>query len=241
MGSSPRGRGKHLWQNKHDGFHRLIPAWAGKTPLESLQENVAGAHPRVGGENTTPALSVTVSHGSSPRGRGKPYAASEARIHGRLIPAWAGKTASLLFALAVVGAHPRVGGENVAKSSRPSTRDGSSPRGRGKHPVAGLVADSSGLIPAWAGKTRSARQNRYNTQAHPRVGGENGLGDGLQVPNGGSSPRGRGKPHEEAPLAWQGRLIPAWAGKTQCRVLGPGAVQAHPRVGGENFHPRERC
>ena len=70
--------------------------------------------------------------GSSPRGRGKPSdAASDAAMYG-LIPAWAGKTQARRGRNAAAGAHPRVGGENVAAESAASCAAGSSPRGRGK-------------------------------------------------------------------------------------------------------------
>ena len=51
-GSSPRGRGKHLFTGRRDATRRLIPAWAGKTCLRVAHRPECGAHPRVGGENT---------------------------------------------------------------------------------------------------------------------------------------------------------------------------------------------
>ena len=38
-----------------------------------------------------------------------------------------------------------------------------------------------GLIPAWAGKTSSTATTSKRTEAHPRVGGENG-GEGMRGP-----------------------------------------------------------
>ena len=51
------------------------------------------AHPRVGGENLPNIGQSAGKDGSSPRGRGKPDAEFLADLLGRLIPAWAGKTA----------------------------------------------------------------------------------------------------------------------------------------------------
>ena len=51
------------------------------------------------------------------------------------------------------GAHPRVGGENVALAEGVGPAMGSSPRGRGKRTCPALHAVLGGLIPAWAGKT----------------------------------------------------------------------------------------
>ena len=73
------------------------------------------------------------------------------------------------------------------------------------------------------------------TEAHPRVGGEN---PSTGAPNGGrrgSSPRGRGKPYGRCDPYLAPRLIPAWAGKTRPRARSRPLRRAHPRVGGENF------
>ena len=71
-GSSPRGRGKHLFYLLFTFLCRLIPAWAGKTLL--------------------PAYEALKHYGSSPRGRGKLADDGHAQPQRRLIPAWAGKT-----------------------------------------------------------------------------------------------------------------------------------------------------
>ena len=111
---------------------------------------------------------------------------------------------------------------------------GSSPRGRGKPCDYSLSAGSSGLIPAWAGKTRRSVQARYTPRAHPRVGGENITILSPAWPSTGSSPRGRGKQNllEQGPR--HDRLIPAWAGKTRPKASATTSATAHPRVGGEN-------
>ena len=111
-GSSPRGRGKP------DPRPRRHPSeWA---------------HPRVGGENPATSSSQASQGGSSPRGRGKPVLHQARDAVPRLIPAWAGKTWDQMLPEARSAAHPRVGGENHARSSPTRTRAGSSPRGRGK-------------------------------------------------------------------------------------------------------------
>ena len=96
-----------------------------------------------------------------------------------------------------------------------------------------------GLIPAWAGKTRSKRGNPRPPEAHPRVGGENGALTDATRPVEGSSPRGRGK----QPMVRNGRinrgLIPAWAGKTAASSTLSNRSEAHPRVGGENTPPQD--
>ena len=52
---------------------------------------------------------------------------------------------------------------------------GSSPRGRGKLDGSVSLTLTSGLIPAWAGKTDLVGLEIVSHEAHPRVGGENRL------------------------------------------------------------------
>ena len=90
-------------------------------------------------------------------------------------------------------AHPRAGGENLAREIGTRLPHGSSPRGRGKPSLFGLCDGEGGLIPARAGKTAPLPTPIGDPTAHPRAGGEN-LCDGLEVVGvAGSSPRGRGK------------------------------------------------
>ena len=152
--------------------------------------------------------------GSSPRGRGKP--ASD-RGHGTpdgLIPAWAGKTTGRPTGQIRPPAHPRVGGENSRIGMRPAFQRGSSPRGRGKPTCLPPNYSPAGLIPAWAGKTRSRLCWTPSSRAHPRVGGENSQSSSEIRRRVGSSPRGRGKLQHGRVGHDGGGLIPAWAGKT---------------------------
>ena len=111
---------------------------------------------------------------------------------------------------------------------------GSSPRGRGKRTCILNGTTRPGLIPAWAGKTRSLSWRSGARPAHPRVGGENGQPIADLIISIGSSPRGRGKPGCQAGGEAAKRLIPAWAGKTDRRCEPSQQGWAHPRVGGEN-------
>ena len=155
-----------------------------------------------------------VGAGSSPRGRGKRPPRIAWGSQTRLIPAWAGKTATGVSSPSLPWAHPRVGGENEPHACHCRAWRGSSPRGRGKPAHVTRFTRCRGLIPAWAGKTCRWGQSWLIIAAHPRVGGENPVTVGDNAKQFGSSPRGRGKP----PV--QTSLVPtAWA---------------HPRVGGEN-------
>ena len=119
-----------------------------------------------------------------------------------------------------------------------SAEVGSSPRGRGKPSDCREDCADDGLIPAWAGKTRSRHPWPRSCPAHPRVGGENQGFYQSVTPEEGSSPRGRGKPDQQRRGLDPHRLIPAWAGKTEPSSARVSPRAAHPRVGGENSSAR---
>ena len=73
-----------------------------------------------------------------------------------LIPACAGKTYACGARESNGRAHPRVCGENSISARTKSVQSGSSPRVRGKREAEALAKDSSGLIPACAGKTKAS-------------------------------------------------------------------------------------
>ena len=119
-------------------------------------------------------------------------------------------------------AHPRACGENQTKDTAPDPATGSSPRVRGKRPVAGESDGLVGLIPARAGKTQVGMTLWGCSWAHPRACGENAIR--AETVNGlrGSSPRVRGKRTHDGRGRRPRGLIPARAGKTQ---HGPGRTQ----------------
>ena len=153
QGSSPRGRGKHYLTLPARPVNGLIPARAGKTVAWDASQQVQGAHPRAGGENTALTWADISSLGSSPRGRGKHGHVEDDAGQRRLIPARAGKTTRLSGQSTATWAHPRAGGENLAGVSEVWRKRGSSPRGRGKHAVLAGNSLATRLIPARAGKT----------------------------------------------------------------------------------------
>ena len=172
--------------------------------------------------------------GSSPRGRGKLNGRRIGHIRVRLIPARAGKTASVRPRRLVATAHPRAGGENTLWEDMRVAVAGSSPRGRGKLCSIILSSVMGRLIPARAGKTIRDYLGDFAAEAHPRAGGEN-FGPSpkaLRLP--GSSPRGRGKLQHRRVGHNGGRLIPARAGKTDHTRRRRANRAAHPRAGGEN-------
>ena len=192
------------------------------------------AHPRAGGENSTPFAASCAVMGSSPRGRGKRIMGQQAARGQGLIPARAGKTGKPTSSQRGRAAHPRAGGENARVPVAITASPGSSPRGRGKRVSVVSVIVGLRLIPARAGKTGAPATTCGAVPAHPRAGGENHFGNLSARKFLGSSPRGRGKllrskRHVPAP-----GLIPARAGKTTRSTPTALRSTAHPRAGGEN-------
>ena len=125
-------------------------------------------------------------------------------------------------------------GENLTHRLTAISDLGSSPRVRGKRGLTWNQLPLGRLIPACAGKT--GVKIRYSTfrPAHPRVCGENSLGNVEAVRRSGSSPRVRGKRTNRQALFPAHGLIPACAGKTSVLIASFNIAGAHPRVCGEN-------
>ena len=172
-GSSPRVRGKHPVFVEALFNTGLIPACAGKTISTRQPQHFTLAHPRVCGENRSQQLTRLVLAGSSPRVRGKPFGLAHARWSSGLIPACAGKTFLYGTVDSPRRAHPRVCGENAARSVYALCTAGSSPRVRGKRTSGPRRRGWRGLIPACAGKTLVSHVGGPRIRAHPRVCGEN--------------------------------------------------------------------
>ena len=183
-------------------------------------------------------LWLSARSGSSPLTRGKRGGGRLARWGGRLIPAHAGKTSRRRACWHPVPAHPRSRGENPSSLRTDSFRPGSSPLTRGKRRVDGQAASLRRLIPAHAGKTRSAPEREPRGRAHPRSRGENVPSRSSGRPSSGSSPLTQGKRSKARSLRVCVRLIPAHAGKTPLFPLSSGSspltrgkhVEAEPGV-----------
>ena len=172
QGSPPRGRGKGPHHKYCHPFHRITPAWAGKSGTNNRPGGCTGDHPRVGGEKSYRSLYCGSIIGSPPRGRGKGKSANGASGRNRITPAWAGKRTPSPRPSKTQGDHPRVGGEKVDGVHIVASVQGSPPRGRGKGISPEWGARREGITPAWAGKSSSVRVAMVGFWDHPRVGGE---------------------------------------------------------------------
>ena len=156
--------------------------------------------------------------GSSPLTRGKPF--------------------SLKSRHKQDAAHPRSRGENPYTASTDQDPKGSSPLTRGKRGERCHRSETSGLIPAHAGKTMTLSTKRPSSGAHPRSRGENSSRSGPGAIGRGSSPLTRGKPSSARNATQPCGLIPAHAGKTGPVTINALSARAHPRSRGENGHGR---
>ena len=173
MGSSPLTRGKLRRAPGWRSPSGLIPAHAGKTWIAFDGAERSEAHPRSRGENLVIKAKNAQRVGSSPLTRGKPIAAGQEQLSGRLIPAHAGKTDNGQPRCYYARAHPRSRGENQVQVLKAHLGDGSSPLTRGKRAEAVKTLITGRLIPAHAGKTARPTSSGNLPGAHPRSRGEN--------------------------------------------------------------------
>ena len=178
--------------------------------------------------------------GSSPLTRGKRAGNTVDLQASGLIPAHAGKTLRSRRLEKLAAAHPRSRGENLRLVRWSVTVRGSSPLTRGKLATVSHRPQSTGLIPAHAGKTFLLCAYRRFAPAHPRSRGENTDPSACADGPPGSSPLTRGKRPRLQPQPHAGGLIPAHAGKTPCSRAHSASQQAHPRSRGENWHSPHR-
>ncbi len=153
QGSPPRGRGKGLLLWPFPLLQGITPAWAGKSLSSSSTVCMDKDHPRVGGEKPHRPCHPVGVLGSPPRGRGKGSHPFLGACNAGITPAWAGKSTGKGQHPERGWDHPRVGGEKMIAHIRANVSLGSPPRGRGKvgHSVTSVI--SSGITPAWAGKS----------------------------------------------------------------------------------------
>ena len=189
----------------------------------------------MGGEKSSFACELPAISRSPPRGRGKEYAPMCQRTAMRITPAWAGKRTTPPQPACAIWDHPRVGGEKGDHPVPCRPFRGSPPRGRGKEMLWEYKDQTTGITPAWAGKSQLLVPALAAEWDHPRVGGEKLGGNEDEIQDVGSPPRGRGK-GLTASASWTSTgITPAWAGKRRQDVKGYSRVWDHPRVGGEKL------
>ena len=154
-GSSPHGRGTLRLGGDLKRKVRVIPAWAGNTHGGFGFHSSSPGHPRMGGEHVVDTSRSMWAIGSSPHGRGTRRGYLAQHVGNRVIPAWAGNTASAPTGREPTSGHPRMGGEHGVVNDPGTLHGGSSPHGRGTPARPRTAAPGRRVIPAWAGNTRT--------------------------------------------------------------------------------------
>ena len=132
---------------------RITPAYAGKRKTARPFPGAAWDHPRLCGEKYVTIISVKAQAGSPPPMRGKvPKNVYRARST-RITPAYAGKSLCLLRQKDDVWDHPRLCGEKMLWGRWNLYILGSPPPMRGKASGTFKSPFSSGITPAYAGKS----------------------------------------------------------------------------------------
>ena len=234
FGSSPRVRGKLKQRFRIWTRGRIIPARAGQTPERRRPERRRPDHPRACGANARQRDCCRAIYGSSPRVRGKPL--PDRRIYGRvrIIPARAGQTVSASTYDVGTSDHPRACGANADNGQTVATRNGSSPRVRGKLVQVVDYPRHGRIIPARAGQTETGKTRGAGMPDHPRACGANADAKPRAEQSNGSSPRVRGKLVSGGTPENRERIIPARAGQTGRGRTHGTPTPDHPRACGAN-------
>ena len=173
--------------------------------------------------------------GSPPRMRGKAVAIFRQLHHGRITPAYAGKSDPEKQPGAARWDHPRVCGEKKRLQPTITAQPGSPPRMRGKGAQYLHYGLPCRITPAYAGKSSHRPMHSTLPRNHPRVCGEKTEYRALVTAHQGSPPRMRGKVFiGQVCIAPKG-ITPAYAGKRFTLYLRLRVHWDHPRVCGEKF------
>ena len=233
-GSSPRMRGTRLRSPHSRRRIGIIPAYAGNTLDGAGERPRFRDHPRVCGEHPARTDAANLPDGSSPRMRGTLDVWLKPVDFQGIIPAYAGNTSIQLIVCFPPWDHPRVCGEHGGVAELLLCVEGSSPRMRGTHTSGNPAFCSRGIIPAYAGNTRSPTTWPKTCRDHPRVCGEHKYGPKTLPAGTGSSPRMRGTPIRASARHRRPGIIPAYAGNTTGNLKKSISAGDHPRVCGEH-------
>ena len=233
-GSSPHVRGAlSRTRNGHQTLG-IIPACAGSTVAEWVNQRQGRDHPRMCGEHVVYATIFAKLRGSSPHVRGaQSREIRDAEACG-IIPACAGSTKCVMAIFVSERDHPRMCGEHGIGMEKRCIRMGSSPHVRGALRTARIARGKSGIIPACAGSTEKQSTFLRADRDHPRMCGEHWNCGDVALRTAGSSPHVRGA-HDAHPDRRRGQgIIPACAGSTGACDAESLQGRDHPRMCGEH-------
>ena len=191
-GSSPRMRGSRQLIDELRQILGIIPAHAGLTSGQRLDEEVWRDHPRACGAHSNVRRNNYEFLGSSPRMRGSHSASFIFSPPSWIIPAHAGLTLLREYDVVSGRDHPRACGAHLLRFLRKLKKMGSSPRMRGSPDREAGRGTRDGIIPAHAGLTSGKCSKKNLHRDHPRACGAHFLLGFLTFGYLGSSPRMRG-------------------------------------------------
>ena len=113
-------------------------------------------HPRIRGEHEMRKETSVIERGSSPHTRGALVACYRALARLGIIPAYAGSTHMTSNGSHTSRDHPRIRGEHRHHDGTMYDGMGSSPHTRGARAFLAVALAPGGIIPAYAGSTKSA-------------------------------------------------------------------------------------
>ena len=234
IGSPPHARGRRPLRRRCPLPSRITPACAGKTTPADLSPAPWTDHPRMRGEDSRGHVSQKTVGGSPPHARGRLRFESSWGKLDRITPACAGKTLVPVCSGIDPGDHPRMRGEDRHSPVAVPHSEGSPPHARGRLFLGFGVRRHSRITPACAGKTsRSPGKNPMGAD-HPRMRGEDCLGQNAEEVNKGSPPHARGRPTPFCRFMCTPGITPACAGKTSTPWLSRERSRDHPRMRGED-------
>ena len=232
FGSSPLARGLRGSHRPQRLARRIIPARAGFTYLDGIQEAQSLDHPRSRGVYISDEALREASGGSSPLARGLLTVSPVPPPLPGIIPARAGFTTGSLLSATMRPDHPRSRGVYMGRDKPVTLEKGSSPLARGLPGPRGDGRPVGRIIPARAGFTRRRAEACPGRADHPRSRGVYCGDHAADFGGGGSSPLARGLHRRVQSSGWHRRIIPARAGFTP-GLPGPATWSPdHPRSRG---------
>ena len=142
--------------------------------------------------------------------------------------------------LQLVGITPAYAGKSHILTTETVPAVGSPPPMRGKAPAAGWTELSIRITPAYAGKRRNHEFEPRRIEDHPRLCGEKFAFWSITTQAKGSPPPMRGKVLRMLEKSPQKRITPAYAGKSNSKMIRYFRNQDHPRLCGEKSQKNRR-
>ena len=161
-------------------------------------------------------------------------------VLGRITPAYAGKSQCNTISAKNKKDHPRLCGEKFSFTCFCFNIMGSPPPMRGKvyHKTKGVL--STGITPAYAGKSSADSSHTNRGRDHPRLCGEKTRPAAVHDLMQGSPPPMRGKAAGLSVSPARTGITPAYAGKSVAQAALNVIMRDHPRLCGEKQMPSIR-